>query len=207
MIEPAIIELELPPGALGPHAVIIDVRCFVVPYAAGVVLVDVGPPGSVDTIEAALARVGKAWSDVTDIVLTHGHFDHAGCLAEVAARAPSAQVWAGTGDVGDIEMEGSAVRPLAEGDRVGDMRVLDTPGHTLGHISLLQESADILLVGDVIGNVDGVLSPGPEAFTADPQRARRSLARVLATGVERILFSHGAELADPRAAIADYLAG
>lgn len=206
-IEPVISRLDLPPGALGPGPASIDVRCFVVPHAAGIVLVDAGPPDSSDGIRAALARCGATWSDVTDIVLTHAHFDHVGGLADAARRAPSARLWAGAGDLREIGLGGTTrAEPVKEGDRVRDLRVLDTPGHTAGHISLLHGEAAILLIGDLIGSVDGVLSPGPEMFTADPRRSRRSLARVVELQADRIMFSHGPEIEDPNVAIAEYLA-
>lgn len=207
LIEPVICGLELPAGAFGPDAVSVDVRCFVVKHAAGVVLVDAGPPESGEVIEAALDRLQSTWSDVTDIVLTHAHFDHVGGLAEIAERAPAAQLWAGAADIAAIDVgEASVVNPLREGDRVRDLRVVDTPGHTAGHICLVHEPTSTLFVGDLIGTVDGVLSPGPEAFTADARLSRLSLVRVVGERPDRILFSHGAEIADPCGAIADYLA-
>jgi glyoxylase-like metal-dependent hydrolase (beta-lactamase superfamily II) len=208
MIEPVVMRLELPPGVVGPDGVSIDVRCYLVPHSTGVVLVDAGPPDSCDAIESGLARVHRTWSDVTDLVLTHAHFDHIGGLAEAADRAQSAQLWAGADDVAGIEVgEGLVVKPLQDGDRVRDLRVVYTPGHTPGHVSLLHEPSATLLIGDLIGSVDGVLSAGPEAFTADSQLSRRSLSRVLDLGAERIVFSHGPEVPEPHRAIADYLAG
>lgn len=58
-VEPAVTQMEAPPGTLGPDHVSFDVRCFVVPYADGIVLVDTGPPGNGKTIEAALARAAR----------------------------------------------------------------------------------------------------------------------------------------------------
>jgi glyoxylase-like metal-dependent hydrolase (beta-lactamase superfamily II) len=205
-VEPAITHIQMPPGTLGPDPVSFDVRCFVVPHGGGIVLVDAGPPGTADTIEAALARVGTTWPDVSDVVLTHPHFDHMGGLAEVAGRAPGASLWAGANDVPDIQLPGSSVvRPLVEGERVRNLMVLDTPGHTPGHISLLHEAALFLLIGDLVGSVDGALSFGPPIFTADPALSRQSLARVADLQANRVLFSHGAEISDPSAAIREFL--
>ncbi len=81
-IEPVVTQLQVPPGMLGPDPVTIEVRCFVVVGPGGVVLVDSGPPGTGEAIGGAIARAGATWSDVTDIVLTHRHFDHVGGLAE-----------------------------------------------------------------------------------------------------------------------------
>jgi glyoxylase-like metal-dependent hydrolase (beta-lactamase superfamily II) len=205
-IEPVVTESNVPAGVLGPEPVTIEVRCFVVPGANGVVVVDTGIPGTAEAIETALERVGARWSDVTDIVLTHAHFDHVGGLAEAAMRAPQATIRAGALDRPDIRLDGDrAIRPLVEGDRVRDLLVLDTPGHTPGHISLLDEAASLVLIGDLVGSVDGKLLFGPPAFTADAARSRASLRRVAGLGVERLVFSHGAEVSDPNGAVQELL--
>jgi glyoxylase-like metal-dependent hydrolase (beta-lactamase superfamily II) len=94
-VEPVVTQVEVPPGMLGPDPVSFEVRCFVVADAGGVVLVDTCTPGSSEAIGGALVNVGAAWSDVTDIVLTHSHFDHAGGLAESTHLASGATIWAG----------------------------------------------------------------------------------------------------------------
>jgi hypothetical protein len=66
----------------GPDPVSVEVRCFVLAHGGGVVLVDTGTPARSEAIGGALARVGAAWPDVTDIVLTHTACNHrtAGCF-------------------------------------------------------------------------------------------------------------------------------
>lgn len=205
-IEPVVTQLQVPPGMLGPDPVSIEVRCFVVVGTGGVVLVDTGPPGSGEAIGKAIARVGATWSDVTDIVLTHRHFDHAGGLAESAELASGAAVWAGADDAREIRFEGRrAVRPLADGDLVGDLRVLHTPGHTPGHVSLLHGAASLLLIGDLVGSMDGGLLFGPSAFTAGSALSRQSLRRMVDLQADRILFSHGEEVPNAGTAIRQLL--
>jgi glyoxylase-like metal-dependent hydrolase (beta-lactamase superfamily II) len=178
----------------------------VVADAGGVVLVDTCTPGSSEAIGAALARLGAAWSDVTDVMLTHSHFDHTGGLTESAELASGATVWAGAQDTSEIPtIGGRALRSLAEGDRVGGMLVFETPGHTPGHVSLLHEAASILLIGDLVGSMDGALTFGPSAFTADPALSARSLRRMADLQTGRILFSHGGEVSDPGTAIRQLL--
>jgi glyoxylase-like metal-dependent hydrolase (beta-lactamase superfamily II) len=205
-VEPVVTQVQVPPGMLGPDPVSFEVRCFVVADAAGVVLVDTCTPGSSDAIGRALASVGAGWSDVTDIVLTHSHFDHVGDLAEASQRASGARIWAGAQDAPEIPaIDGRVVQALAEGDRVGELRVMHTPGHTAGHISLLHEAASLLLIGDLVGSMDGVPTFGPAAFTADPELSRRSLRRMVDLAPDRILFSHGGEVPPPGPAIEDLL--
>jgi glyoxylase-like metal-dependent hydrolase (beta-lactamase superfamily II) len=80
-----------------------------------------------------------------------------------------------------------------------------TPGHTPGHVSLLHEAAASLLIGDLVGSRDGRPSFGPAAFTADAALSIRSLRRVIELEPVRILFSHGAEIDDPSAAIRELI--
>jgi glyoxylase-like metal-dependent hydrolase (beta-lactamase superfamily II) len=97
------------------------------------VLVDTCTPGCSEAIGRALVNVGAAWANVTDIVLTHSHFDHLGGLAEVSEQAPRATIWAGAQDTPEIPtIDGRVVQAVAEGDRVGELRVMPTPGHTAG---------------------------------------------------------------------------
>lgn len=205
-IEPIVTQVHVPAGMLGPEPTAFEVRCFLVACRDGIVVVDVGPPGTIAAIEPALGRIGVGWPEVTDIVLTHAHFDHVGGLAEAFINAPHATLWAGARDVPAIHLEGDpALRPLFDGDRVRDLVVVETPGHTIGHISLLNEELSTMLVGDLVGSVEGSLSLGPAAFTADPVRARVSLERTADMGIDRLLFSHGAEVSDPNGAIRELL--
>ena len=92
LVEPVVQELHIPAGIAGPVEVSVDVRCFIVSHGAGLVLIDAGPVGSAEAIGAALDRVGAAWNDITDVVLTHSHPDHVGALGEVVTRSPAAVV-------------------------------------------------------------------------------------------------------------------
>lgn len=174
-----------------------DVRCFLVPHESGVVLVDTGTPGAIELIGAGLARIGAEWSDVTDIVLTHKHFDHVAGLADVVSRAAAAAIWAGEADRGEIPFEG-AIEALDDGVQVRDLRSVSTPGHTPGHRSLLHERQGLLFTGDAAGNMVGALTRGPKEFTEDHDEAERSLRRLESLPWDRLVVSHGDEVADPR---------
>ncbi|MDQ1535658.1 MAG: hypothetical protein QOE58_51 [Actinomycetota bacterium] len=198
---PVELDLQIPAGMLGPDPVTIDVHCFLVPHQSGILLVDAGTPGSETALAAALNKIGADWSDVTDVVLTHAHFDHTAGLAQVLAAAPTARVWAGADDLPAIDAGGRAVVALKDGDHIRTLTVLATPGHTPGHLSLLDETASLLLVGDLVGSMDGALSRAPAVFTDDSASAEESLRRIASLTVNRVLFSHGAELAEGPAAL------
>lgn len=190
----------LPAGALGPEPVAFEVRAYLVPHASGLVLVDTGMDPDGPALDAALARAGGSWSDVSHVVTTHSHPDHVRALDHVRRVAPGASVLGHPADgLADS-------RPLSHGDVVGGLRVLATPGHTPGHVSLLDEDRGVLLVGDCLGAVDGDLVRAPEQFTADHEEAERSLHRLLDVRGARMLFGHGAELDDPWEAL-DVLLG
>ena len=194
-VEPVIQELRIPAGIAGPAELTMDVRCFIVPHAAGLLLIDTGAGGNADAISAALDRVGAGWGDITDVVLSHWHPDHVGSLGDVAARSPQAAIWAGAADAPQIR-SAAPLRPLVDRDRVRNLQVLHTPGHTAGHISLLHDDG-MLFVGDALGTVGGVMGRAPEQFTADAAAAEESLLRLSLLEPDRMLFSHGPEIPDP----------
>jgi glyoxylase-like metal-dependent hydrolase (beta-lactamase superfamily II) len=165
-----------------------EVRCFLVPHAAGIALIDTGLPGSADELGAALADVGATWADVSDVLLSHDHPDHAGGLEEVIALAPRATVW------GNAPLSG---RALLDGEMVRDLRVIATPGHTASHVSFLHGEGT-LLVGDRIGSHDGHLERAPAVFTADASQAEESIHKIARLDVSRYLFAHGAEVSEPQ---------
>ena len=205
-VEPVVVDVQLPAGMVGPNPVSFEVRCFVVADASGVVLIDSGTPNSSEAIGKALDRLGASWPDVSDIVLTHRHFDHTGGLAESARLASRASVWAGALDAPEIPFDDPrGPKTLSDGDRVAGLRVFDTPGHTPGHVGLLHEAASILFVGDLVGSRDGALDFGPPAFTADADLSRQSLRRMVDLGAHRVVFSHGEEVSDPNTTIRDVL--
>ena len=140
--------------------------------------------------------MGGAWSDLSDVVLTHGHPDHCGALATVQQLAPSAAVWGGAGDAYP-----PFVRPVEDGTSLRGQRVVATPGHTAGHLCLFDEDRSVLFTGDAVGSQAGRLTQGPRPFIADPDEAMRSLRLLSALGARRMLFGHGDEVPDPTGAM------
>jgi glyoxylase-like metal-dependent hydrolase (beta-lactamase superfamily II) len=85
-------------------------------------------------------------------------------------------------------------RTLAEGDRLnvaGGLTVIETPGHTPGHISLYHERSRTLIAGDALTVADGQLRGPDPASTLDMETALRSLWKLASLPIDRIVCYHG----------------
>jgi glyoxylase-like metal-dependent hydrolase (beta-lactamase superfamily II) len=155
--------------------------------------------------------------------LTHVHPDHQGSSHALCERL-QIPLWCGREDVPAMEnglefpksipwvlrafekrfWEGPPhpiARVLAEGDEVAGFTVLETPGHSPGHVTFWRERDRTLILGDVLNNmnvrtgVPGLHEP-PEMFTPDPARNRESARRLAALEPKLVCFGHGAPLRD-----------
>jgi glyoxylase-like metal-dependent hydrolase (beta-lactamase superfamily II) len=187
MIHSVVIDVHLPAGVAGPEPMDFDVRCFLIPHPTGLVLVDTGLDHSAQPIAAKLAEIGAHWTDVSDLILTHHHPDHIGGLSEVMALAPGLNLWAGTQDIFPV-----SVQAAEDGAVIRGLRVVSTPGHTAGHLSLLLDHDGVLLIGDLIGSSDGRLVRAPAPFTSDAAEAERSLSKAALLDFADLYPSHGA---------------
>ena len=71
------------------------------------------------------------------------------------------------------------------------LRIVATPGHTLGHVSVLDEVGGILVAGDALGTVGGVLAGSNPQFTEDAAAAKATIAKLGALRFETLLVGHG----------------
>jgi hydroxyacylglutathione hydrolase len=191
-------------------------------------------------VDAATRRAGRRilrqleGREVRTHALTHAHPDHQGASQEVceklgipfwvgerdadAAERPELirerqpdrpinrlvwKLWAGPGR--------SVDRHLREGDEVAGFRVLDTPGHSAGHVSFWREADRVLIAGDVLNNMDvatgipGLHEPKPY-FTPDPARNRESAKRLGTLEPSLVLLGHGTPIRDTKKFV-DFCAG
>lgn len=157
--------------------------------------------------------------------LTHAHPDHQGSSHAICQRL-GIPLWCGQGDVPAMETPGGVRNPkapawlnvlqervwtgpphpvaraLQEGDEVAGFTVLETPGHSAGHVCFWRDSDRTLIAGDVLGNMHFITGmPGlhlpPDLFTPDPARNRASARRLAELRPALACFGHGPPLRDP----------
>lgn len=199
-----------------------------------VTLVDTGLRRSGPKVMAALSAIGSDPGAVTRLVLTHAHPDHAGGAAHVAGatgrsflvheadagyartgmsppRDPSFRL----GRLIDRFSSGRAFDPvpvereLTDGEVLpiaGGLRVVHTPGHSPGHVSLMHEPSRLLITGDAIFNVRGLRWP-IRSFCTDFRMTQATAHTLAELDYDIAAFTHGSELRDrPREAIRTFLA-
>ena len=170
-------------------------------------LVDTGVGGSAAAIEAALGEAGLAWDSVGHVILTHKHPDHAGSVDEVMAQVNGATLYAGEADIPQIA---SATVPQAvgDGDIVFGLEIIDSPGHTAGHICVLDAIAGILVTGDALNGSGGGVAPPDASFSEDMTVAMETVLKLGGFTYEIALFGHGEPLLEgASAAVAALAAG
>jgi hydroxyacylglutathione hydrolase len=90
---------------------------------------------------------------------------------------------------------------LREGDTVGGFTVLETPGHSPGHISFWRDQDRVLVLGDLLFNLHPLTGrPGlrepPATFTLDPRQNREAAGKIAALEPRLVCFGHGPPLTD-----------
>lgn len=185
-------------------------------------LVDAGLKRAPKKLLAAISELGKQPSDVTRILLSHTHNDHAGGLARMCHET-GARVHVHGGDAeyarrgasppSDRRAFGARVLAMLPAGRFeavhvdeelkdnqvldvgGGLRVIHTPGHTPGHVSFLHERSGTLITGDALFNWRGITF-SPRWFCHDIPMSRETAWRFGDVDYEVAAFMHGREIRD-----------
>jgi len=201
-------------------------NCYLVRDDDGFTLIDTGTPGSADDILAAAQEYG---APIVRVAVTHAHVDHMGSLDALHAALPEAVIAVGAREArflaGDTSLDpdepqveprsmetNCATQPtrlLHDGDALGSLQVVATPGHTPGHIVFFDPRDGTLIVGDAMQTAGGVAVAGtirptfpfPAMATWHKPSALESARRMRALNPARLATGHGNVLEDPCAAI------
>ena len=173
------------------------------------VLIDTGFPGQIEDLRVAMEKVGVSFDKLKVIILTHQDIDHIGSLPEILQEFGSnIKVYAHELDKpyiqGDLPLlkdghienppKGKVNDTLIDGQELsycGGIRVIYTPGHTPGHISLYLKQGKTLIAGDSMYSVNGIIGGIHAPTVLDIKEARLSLKKYLDLDIESVVCYHG----------------
>lgn len=145
-------------------------------------------------------------TEIKHILLTHHDLDHIGNAA-VLQQLTQADVWASREDIpyitGDKDRSSfkkyfkyifnvpkpKNLRPYIPGKDISGVKILPTPGHTPGHVSLIY--GEYLFAGDLVKSSKGKLEPYPKAWNWDHTVLLKSLQIAAAQPAAWICPAHG----------------
>ncbi|MEH7346394.1 MBL fold metallo-hydrolase [Bacillus sp. JJ1532] len=199
------------------------VNCYLVEEETSLTLIDAAMPYSAKSIIQSARKIGKP---ITNIIITHAHADHVGALDILKEILPEAQVSISSRDShllrGDTTIhpdeknspirggvpKNIKTRPdnlLHEGERIGSLEVIHSPGHTPGSISLLDTRNRSLIVGDAFQTRGGIavsgvvkpLFPFPALATWDKETALISARKLVSCQPSLLAAGHGKMIDHP----------
>lgn len=170
------------------------------------ILIDTSSEPDAKKLLSYFERIRMKPQDLATIFITHVHPDHVKGLARVKRDATNAKVVSSKIEAEYISKRRtydgppgakSQIQPgtpvdvaLEDGQSHDGLRVVFTPGHTRGSISLLDESGSLLIVGDAANNESG-LGPMEDVFNVDPRQHRESIKKLATLHFENAVFGHG----------------
>ena len=189
---------------------------------SSVTLIDCGLKWASEKITKDLSRIGKHPNDVVNIVLTHAHDDHVGGAAQMIqacdnssvlmheldahlppqGKTPSRDTSRLSGKIMGLMPESayepfSVTHQLKDGEIIntaGGLKVVHTPGHTDGHISLLHLESETLITGDSIFNMTSRMTWALSGFCVNYRQSQETARRFLDLDFKNVCFTHGPEI-------------
>ncbi|HII41375.1 MAG TPA: MBL fold metallo-hydrolase [Thermoplasmata archaeon] len=170
------------------------------------VLIDTSSEPDAKTILRYLEKAKIRPRDLATIFITHVHPDHVSGLARLKQDATGTKVAASRVEADFISKKrvydgppGAAHQRhpgtpvdvvLEDGQAYDGLKVIYTPGHTRGSISLLDESRSLLIAGDAANN-EKALSTMDDVYNVDPRQHRESIRKLATLHFDNAVFGHG----------------
>ncbi len=170
------------------------------------ILIDVGSDDGGVTVMEALERFGIG--EVSRIVLTHAHPDHAGNAAALQlATGASIELHRRDAELSNRLPFALQVDNYLEDEHrisVGQytFEVIETPGHAPGHVSLFEPSLRALFAGDLMSGNGTVAVVPPRGSMGD---YLRSLRRVATLPIDIVYPGHGPEIENGGERVRQYI--
>ncbi|MBQ4088217.1 MAG: MBL fold metallo-hydrolase [Clostridia bacterium] len=191
-------------GAMEPFKIIGNVYyvgCFsasshLIDTGDGLILIDTGYADTLHLLINSIYQLGFSPYDIKKIIHTHKHGDHTGATAALV-HLTGAETYIGEKDAESAKEYFEPDVLLKDGDVVQlgntEIRVLETPGHTIGTISLFFETAEkgkIYRVGTFGGAGANTLAKGRFDYPDCREGYRASLARLREETVDVFIGNH-----------------
>ena len=202
---------------------IFPVNCYLVEEADGLTLIDAAMGFCAKGILKAAESIGKP---ITKIVLTHAHEDHVGALDIIKAGMPEVPVYISIRDHRlmnndrslDSHEEQTPIKGgvpknlktranilLREGEFVGSLTAIETPGHTPGSMSFLDLRTNALIAGDAYQTRGGIAVAGdvkpwfpfPAFGTWSKKTALASAKKLIGFQPKLLAVGHGDMIENP----------
>jgi glyoxylase-like metal-dependent hydrolase (beta-lactamase superfamily II) len=202
---------------------VFPVNCYLVEEEDGLTLIDAALPFSMKGIFKAAKAIGKP---ITKILLTHAHEDHVGALDKIKEELPDVPVYISLRDNrlmnGDHSLDQHEPQTpikggvpkrlktranvlLKEGDLVGSLAAIETPGHTPGSMSFFDTRTKALIAGDAFQTRGGMAVAGelkpwfpfPALATWSKETALDSAKKLVGYRPELLAIGHGEMVKNP----------
>jgi glyoxylase-like metal-dependent hydrolase (beta-lactamase superfamily II) len=204
-------------------------NAYLVREQSGLTLIDTtSRPGAAKILRAAQS-LGMP---IQTIVLTHAHVDHIAGLDTLARHLPNARVFMGEREADLYHQAQRHIRPehfrlranepeqpvrgtyptmrtpisrkLIDGERIGSLRAIFSPGHTPGHMSFLDQRDRTLIAGDAFTSIGELRVAGDAVWyfpltnmaTWSTALAADSAAKLAGYAPNRVICGHGKPIVD-----------
>lgn len=203
-----------------------QVNVFLITEEDGLTLIDAGTPRKQSDILSYVRQIGRDPNDIRRILITHADIDHVGSLAAVQ-KATGAAVYASQASAALIakgappkhnfwpmDLVGKfwkytpiskRMNTIDESDSLpvlGGLEVINTPGHTMDHISFFSPSTGIAFIGDEFSTRNDKLGISPSMISADAAAVAASGRKLLDLNITLFACGHGTPMKNDHPSVA-----